>query len=257
MTSLTRRVFVSRTVGLALGITGLRSGDAEGTVDRPLGGYRVGIDPGHNGRNWTDSAYIDGSIWNGHNVETCDTCGTATNAGYTETKYNWNVADMLRNHLNSQGAHVVMTRESNDGVGPCVTKRAEILNLGLVDVAIDIHADGGPPTGRGFSVLVPVKGYDNAMVIDSSYRFAQRVRSAFVNLTPMPISDYYGKDGIVPRNDLAGLNLTTVPKVLVECGNMRNAHDAALLVTRKFQRQAAQALFVAIEDFLRSEHSRR
>jgi hypothetical protein len=32
----------------------------------------------------------------------------------------------------------------------------------------------------------------------------------------MPVSDYYGVDGVVPRDDLGGLNLTTVPKVMVE-----------------------------------------
>jgi len=32
-----------------------------------------------------------------------------------------------------------------------------------------------------------------------------------------------GTNGIVPRFDLAGVNLTTAPKVLIECGNMRNA----------------------------------
>jgi len=225
--------------------------------ERPLEGFGVGIDPGHNGRNWTDPSYIDRLVWNGHNDETCDTTGTASDAGYTESLYNWNVAVMLRDRLKNAGARVVMTRHANDGIGPCVTKRAEILDRAHVDVAIDIHADGGPPGGRGFAVLVPVKGFENAKVIRSSYRFAREVRSAFVNRTPMPISDYYGKDGIVPRNDLAGLNLTTVPKVLIECGNMRNATDASLLVTRRFQEQAARALLLAIENFLRSEHPRR
>ena len=45
----------------------------------------------------------------------------------------------------------------------------------------------------------------------------------------MPDSTYDGVDGLESRNDLAGLNLTTVPKVLIECGNMRDATDAALL----------------------------
>ena len=59
------------------------------------------------------------------------------------------------------------------------------------------------------------------------------MRDAFAAGTPMPVSTYDGVDGIQPRNDLAGLNLTTVPKVLIECGNMRNATDAALLVVRR------------------------
>ena len=256
MEVLTRRDFVSRASALALGVAGTIS-LREHRRARPLEGYGVGIDPGHNGRNWSDPDYIDRPIWNGHNVETCDTAGTATDAGYPESQYNWNVAVMLSDRLKAAGARVVMTRDSNDGIGPCVTKRAEILDRAHVDVAIDIHADGGPPTGRGFSVLVPVRGFENAKVIDSSYRFAHDVRSAFVNRTPMPISDYYGEGGIVPRNDLAGLNLTTVPKVLIECGNMRNGTDASLLVTRRFQRQVAEALLLAIGNFLRSEQPGR
>ena len=50
----------------------------------------------------------------------------------------------------------------------------------------------------------------------------------------------------MPRDDLAGLNLTTVPKVLIECGNMRNATDASLLVTARFQQQVARVLTAAV-----------
>ena len=49
------------------------------------------------------------------------------------------------------------------------------------------------------------------------------LRDAFAAGTAMPVSTYDGVDGLQPRDDLAGLNLTTVPKVLIECGNMRNA----------------------------------
>jgi N-acetylmuramoyl-L-alanine amidase len=68
----------------------------------------------------------------------------------------------------------------------------------------------------------------------------------------MPESTYDGVDGLEPRNDLAGLNLTTVPKVLIECGNMRNAADAALLVTSAWQRRAASAMAQAITEFLKA-----
>ena len=61
---------------------------------------------------------------------------------------------------------------------------------------------------------------------------------------------YDGGDGLQPRDDLAGLNLTTVPKVLIETGNMRNATDAALLVTPTFQQSAAAAMAQAITVYL-------
>ena len=67
----------------------------------------------------------------------------------------------------------------------------------------------------------------------------------------MPVSTYEGVNGIMPRNDLAGLaNLTRAPKVLIECGNMRNATDASQLTSARFQRLVASALTAAIIRFL-------
>src|ERR1700733_12980629 len=71
----------------------------DGRPKLPLAGKVVGIDPGHNGRNWTDPAFIDHLIWNGREQETCDTTGTQTDAGYTEAQFNWNVASFLAEDL--------------------------------------------------------------------------------------------------------------------------------------------------------------
>jgi N-acetylmuramoyl-L-alanine amidase len=216
---------------------------------QPLAGKIVGIDPGHNGLNWTDPQYIDQPVWNGQEYEACDTTGTETDSGYTEAQYNFNVATYLQQDLEAEGAQVVMTRTNNSGVGPCVTTRAAIINDAHADVAVDIHADGGPPGGRGFAVLEPVADGPNDDVITASEQFATIMRDDFLR-TGMPVSSYDGTDGLQPRNNLAGLNLTTVPKVLIECGNMRNATDAAILVTTSFQQAAAAAMAVAITTFL-------
>lgn len=216
----------------------------------PLAGKVVGIDPGHDGGNFDDPAYIDRPVWNGRETEDCDTTGTETAGGYTEAQFNFNVARYLRADLIADGARVVMTRNSNGGVGPCVTTRAEIINRARAGVAIDIHADGGPPSGRGFTVLEPVADGSNDKVIRSSIRFGADVRAAMVKYTGMPESNYDGQNGITFRDDLAGLNLTTVPKILIECGNMRNAADAALLTQPSFQRRIARAFTVAIVWFL-------
>ncbi len=216
----------------------------------PLAGKIVGIDPGHDGGNFNDPSAIAQQIWNGTGWEDCDTTGTTTDGGYTEAQFNFNVALYLRADLLRDGARVVMTRTTNDGVGPCVNTRSQIINDAHADVAVDIHADGGPPSGRGFTILEPVADGPNDDVIAASERFGNDVRQAMLAGTPMPESDYIGVDGILPRDDLAGLNLTTVPKVLIECGNMRNATDAALLVTAIFQQQVARALTAAIIRFL-------
>jgi N-acetylmuramoyl-L-alanine amidase len=210
----------------------------------------VGIDPGHNGDNWSDPSYINSLVWNGVEQETCDTTGTETAAGYTEAQFAFNVAQYLAGNLRALGATVVLTRTTNGGIGPCITQRAGIINMAHADVAVSIHADGGPVDGRGFSILEPVADGVNDAVISSSQTLGDHVRSAFLSETPMPVSDYYGVNGVVPRGDLGGLNLTTVPKVMVECGNMQNPTDAALLVTDEFQQQSATALAKAITTFL-------
>ena len=120
-----------------------------GSQAKPLAGQVVGIDPGHNGRNGSDPAYINHLIWNGRAWETCDTTGTQTDGGYTEARFNFNVATYLRRYLLRDGARVVLTRHNNHGVGPCVNRRSQIINHAHANVAIDIHADGGPSWGAG------------------------------------------------------------------------------------------------------------
>jgi N-acetylmuramoyl-L-alanine amidase len=183
-------------------------------------------------------------------METCNTTGTATDSGYTEAQFNFNVASALAAELKAQGARVVMTRHSNTGVGPCVNVRAAIIDGSGASVAIDIHADGGPPGGRGFALLEPVADGPNSRIIAASARFGQAVLHQYEDLTGMPVSTYDGTGGIVFRDDLAGLNLTTVPEVLIESGNMRNATDAAMLTSPAFQRLEARALDRAILQFL-------
>jgi N-acetylmuramoyl-L-alanine amidase len=218
---------------------------------KPLAGRVVGIDPGHNGGNFTDPTFINHLIWNGREREACDTTGTETDGGYTEARFNFNVASYLAADLRAEGAKVVMTRRTNHGVGPCVDKRAEIINRAHSEVAIDIHADGGPPGGRGFAILEPVPDGPNNRVIGASKRFGRILLQRYNQITGMPTSNYDGSGGISLRDDLAGLNLTTVPKVLIECGNMRNASDAARLVKPSFQRLAAKSFAAAITAYLR------
>jgi N-acetylmuramoyl-L-alanine amidase len=219
-------------------------------ASRPLAGKVVGIDPGHNGLNYTSPAFLARKVWNGREWEGCDTTGTRTAGGYTEARFNWNVAVYLRADLVRMGARVVMTRAGNQGLGPCVDTRSRILNRAHANVSIDIHADYGPLSGRGFTVLEPVADGPNNKVIASSKRFGRDVHAMMLRDTAFRVSNYYGTDGYISRTDLAGLNLTTMPKVLIETGNMRNAADAALLVSPKVQRAVAAALATAIARFL-------
>jgi len=218
---------------------------------RPLAGRVVVIDPGHNGDNWAHPAFINRLVNVITEMKPCDTTGTETDAGYTEAAFNFNVATRLARLLRAEGATVILTRTNNHGVGPCITQRAAIGNRAHADAAISIHADGGPPGGSGFDVIEPglIPGHNDAIVAPS-HRLALDIRDAYHRITHEPYANYVGHDALDVRTDLGGLNLSTVPKVFIECGNMRNASDAAKLSSAAFRQRIAVALAAGLTAYL-------
>ena len=236
--------------------TAQRPVTAASPAAQPLAGQVIALDPGHNGANWSHPAIIDRLVNVLTEWKACDTAGAQTDAGYPEHAFTFDVAKRLARLLRAEGATVVLTRHNDHGVGPCVTQRAAIGNRAHADAAISIHADGGPPTGTGFEVISPgrIAGAPNAPVIGPSGRLAVDIRNAYHRITREPYSDYVGTRGLDVRTDLGGLNLSTVPKVFIECGNMRNAADAARLTSPRFRERIAVALAAGFTAFL-NRHS--
>jgi len=220
---------------------------------RPLAGKVIVLDPGHNGQNWSHPAVINQPVNVITETKPCDTTGTETLAGYSEHAFTFSVAMRLTRLLRAEGARVILTRTNDHGVGPCITQRAAIGNRAHADAAISIHADGGPPGGSGFDVIEPglIAGHNDA-IIGPSHRLALAIRGAYNRITHEPYANYVGNHGLDVRTDLGGLNLSTVPKVFIECGNMRNASDAAKLSSAAFRQRIAAALAAGFTAFLTS-----
>jgi N-acetylmuramoyl-L-alanine amidase len=226
---------------------------AGGDADGPLGAVRgrtVAVDPGHNGRN-ASHPEINRLVDIGTGSKACDAVGAETRDGYSEAAFTLDVSLRLADLLRRAGAQVVLTRQDNDGWGPCITERAAIGNRAGADVAVSVHADGGPPTGRGFHVIYPppIAGLTDGIAADSK-RLAYDVRAAYREETGRPYADYTGTDGLSERRDLGGLNLSKVPKVFIETGNMRNDGEAALLEDPAFRQRAAMAIADGLAAFL-------
>src|SRR5215208_6193918 len=217
----------------------------------PLAGKTIAIDPGHNGGNAAHAREIARLVNAGTLWKACDTVGAATNDGYPEAAYNLDVSLRLARILRARGARVVLTRTTNAGWGPCITRRAAIGNRAHADAAISIHADGGPSTGRGFHVIYPppIAGLTDDIAARSR-RLALDVRKAFAAGTAEPYSTYAGTRGLDVRSDLGGLNLSDVPKVFVETANMRNAWDARRLRSARYRQREANALARGLAAFL-------
>ena len=217
-----------------------------------LAGRTVVIDPGHNGGNANAPSVIDQLVPAGRGrTKPCNTTGTATDSGYPEAAFNWDVALRLQKLLIAQGAHVVLTRHNNTGVGPCVNERAAIANAAHADAVIAIHADGGPPAGRGFHAIYPPDSGATAAIYQSSLQLAEAIHQALLATHVFPTSTYAGHDGYNERDDLAGLNLSTQPAIFVELGNMRNSTDAALQTQPATRAQLAHGLDAGLVNFLK------
>ncbi len=68
--------------------------------------------------------------------------------------------------------------------------------------------------------------------------------------TGLPYATYLGGSGLSVRSDLGGLNLSDVPKVFVETGNMRNRADARLLESAAFRERIARSIAAGLARFL-------
>ncbi len=221
----------------------------------PLAGRTVVIDPGHQLGNHNFPRKIRRQVPAGGFRKDCNTTGTATNRGYAEATFVWRVAKQLKKRLLRQGARVRMTRHSNrqDRWGPCVNKRGRAGNRLEADLKLSIHADGSTTAGaRGFHVIAPTDRKPWTHDIHRSSKRLARTIKAALRRQDIPVANYTaGGDGLDFRADLATLNLSDVPTVVVELGNMRNPKDARRMTSVSGRATYAQALARAARRFLR------
>jgi N-acetylmuramoyl-L-alanine amidase len=231
--------------------TSAAAGSSAPTPQGSLAGKVIVIDPGHNGGNAAHPEIINKKVNVINGFKPCNTTGTATNDNYSEHAFTWDVANRMAKILRAKGAKVILTRKNDKGVGPCVDERAKIANRAHADATLSVHGDGAPASGHGFHIIEPavIKGH-NEKVVPQSRKLGLDMRDAFHQGTGIPYSTYLGKNGLDVRSDLGGLNVATVPAVFIECGNMRNADDAAKMKSAAGRQKMAEALSQGFVKFL-------
>lgn len=220
------------------------------TPRKPLQDRVIVLDPGHQLGNRNFPGEIARRVPAGGMRKPCNTVGTETEAGYAEATFTWQVATLVRHRLERLGARVVLTRTTNseDRWGPCVDVRGRKGNRSGADLKLSIHADGSYAAGaRGFHVIRPP---DRTPWTDDiaapSKRFALRTRAA-LRQAGFPYATYIaGGDGLDVRRDLGTLNLSDIPTVMVELGNMRSDADAQVMSRASGRARYARALVAGI-----------
>lgn len=223
------------------------------SVQGPLTGKVIVLDPGHNGRysrTINERSYFTyGAGW-----RPCAQFGTVTYTDVAEHEIAWQVANRVAPLLLAQGATVVLTRADDDGYGPCNNERPEIANREGASLFLSLHVDGNEDkTLRGFFVAHSTRMAGGEPVQAASARAAQIVARHIMSGTTLPGSNYVGTPGnpIYVRSDLAVLDgVRGAPAVLVESGNSRNPEDVAFLTGPDTQQQYAVALAAAAAEIV-------
>jgi N-acetylmuramoyl-L-alanine amidase len=222
-----------------------------GAEELPLAGRVVAIDPGHQLGNSRFPGRINDPVWVGF-WKPCNTTGTATNGGYPEATFAWRVAKRLKSRLEAAGATVRMTRTTNsrDDWGPCVDRRGRFGAKVGADLMVSLHGDGAAASVRGFFVIRPGwrEGYTDD-IARPSRRLARDLRVGLLS-AGFPVAQSYGGDGLDVRRDLGTLNMSDVPAVLVELGNMRNRADARCMTSRTCRDRYAGGVAEGVMEFL-------
>ena len=238
--------------------------DAEPRPSRPqvpagaLAGRVVVIDPGHQLGNHNFPRRINRPVPAGGFTKPCNTTGTATDGGYPEATFAWQVSRLVAARLRELGATVAPDpAEQPSGPLGSVRRRARPgrqrhFSRPGADLKLSIHADGSYAAGaRGFHVIAPPdRAPWTADIHRPSMRLATSVKAGLLSQRFGVATYTAGGDGIDVRSDLGTLNLSDVPTVMVELGNMRSASEARVMTSPSGRARYARGLVSGVRRFL-------
>lgn len=177
---------------------------------------------------------------------------TGTTTGQLEYELNLQVALRLRNELVSRGYSVVMIRETNN-VNISNTDRAILANsyTAVYDemILVSIHADSFTSENAvGAHVIYTTENNANALgnvKYAESKALAQAVRTAYLTNCSGIGQNRSNKE----RNDLAVINASEVPAILLEMGFLSNPGEDTLMATDEFRLNAAVGIANGIDAY--------
>ena len=243
----------------ALGLS-LVNTPSEAAPAKELSGKTVFLDPGHQGS--AAGHDLRKQVPDGRGgMKDCQTTGATALGGKPEHTVNWDVAQLVKAGLESKGARVILSRPDDKGWGGCVDERAEAASRSGAAVAVSLHADSTsatPDVGKsGFHLIVPTlplpdKAADAAQS-NEGRKASNTMRDALVKAGFAPANYAGAVDGIMTRADIAGVNLTRIPTVFIEMGNLANPGEAAALSSPQGATKYAMAITDGITSYVKGE----
>lgn len=143
-----------------------------------------------------------------------------------EKEITLSIAGKLREVLERQGVHIVMTRSDDATVS--LEDRVRITNQTVPDLFVSVHINA-METGSD------VHGIETYYLSEQSRSLADSIHQNLITALNAP-------DRSVRKARFYVINHTSVPAVLAEVGFISNPLERAKLVTAEYQNQVAQAL---------------
>lgn len=153
--------------------------------------------------------------------------------GIKEKDINLSVALKIRNKLKNLGVEVVMNRERDVFVDYKDT--AVIANNSKADVFVSIHQNSAGTTSAN--------GIETFYNKDIDKLYGQILHNSIISSTG-------AYDRHLKWNDYTVTVKTTMPAVLIECGFLTNAEEAAKLKTDSYQEKIANGIVNGIMEYL-------
>lgn len=164
-----------------------------------------------------------------------------------EKEINLEIAKKVKKMLEDKGVKVIMTREedqmlSTDGEGSHkvqdMKERVRMINEAMPDMAVSIHQNSySAGEVRGAQVFYYTHSTDGE-------KMAEIMQKALLSL------DKDNRRQAKADSTYYLLRRTEVPTIIVECGFLSNYEEAEKLVTRKYQKEVAEAIVKGIETCL-------
>jgi len=196
---------------------------------KPLGGRVICVDPGHGGTRATDDYRVGPG-------------------GEREEWIDLRVAKLLRRELEQRGARVLMTRTRDVPVD--LARRAQVAVEGRADLFISVHHNAAADAAVDFPVVYFHGNVsENLAGVELGRAVASRLDRALFGGrgTPALCSDF----AIFPGTGAAVLRLTYgIPGVISEASFFTDPDEERRLRDESYDRREAQALALAIQDFL-------
>lgn len=237
-------VFLSAVLVLGLSVI---PADAKSTAktDNPRNKITVAIDAGH--QKYGNSR-LEAIGPGARSKKAKVSSGTAGRwSRLAEYQLNLIIAKKVKADLKKMGYNVYMVRSSNNVNIPNSKRVKKALKAGA-DILIHIHADSTTSSSvRGAHTIAQAKNNPYQKQYKKSKRLAKCVIDSYCKSTS--IKKWNG--GTTYRNDLTGINYSSIPTIFIEMGFMSNKKEDLYMSKKKNQTKMAQGIANGIDKYFK------